>query len=445
MSEMKVCPYCGNEILAVAKKCKFCKQWLPEENVACENNSNDDAPTDINTQNVSTDTGNINKDPYSDLFVAMNKEIQNKKAQKGLMIALCVIALVAVVGLVTMLVTKESGTNSSNKTEQSVTNSNNKTEQSVKTITTNDIAIELAKKWDDVHTSKKAEDFINIYAPQVKYYQQTYTPEMIVKSKRDLFTKTPNFLQMISNFEVTNASDGSIKVHFNKLVQTSPKEDRKNYPSYLVIKKIKGNWLIVEESDDVTDANLAKKKEAVSVGEELVYSIADDGYVSIRDFPDADSDVVGVLATNCDGAKLISNQGTWWKVRIDSVVGYVNSEYVKLSNAPVKISELPKVYYVVLGSYESLDSALIYNYRRPDGMECWIYKCTSKGKTVYRLCDGCFSTLQDAQSAISDWCSSLYGHWFTDAWIWKNVGLGNCVFCPVNYETERAKPPLTPE
>ena len=79
MSEMKVCPYCGNEILAVAKKCKFCKQWLPEENVVSDNNSNDDAPTDINIQNVSTDTGNINEDPYNDLFVAMNKEIQNKK------------------------------------------------------------------------------------------------------------------------------------------------------------------------------------------------------------------------------------------------------------------------------------------------------------------------------------------------------------------------------
>lgn len=203
----------------------------------------------------------------------------------------------------------------------------------------------------------------------------------------------------------------------------------------------------VEKKDTQSKNNdLAKKKDAASVGEELVYSIADEGYVNIRDFPNADSDVVGVLATNRDGAKLISNQGAWWKVRIDSVVGYVNSEYVRLSNTPVKINGLPNVYYVVLGSYESLDSALTYNYRRPDGMECWIYKCTAKGKTVYRLCDGCFSTLQKAQSAINDWSSSsLYGHWFTDAWIWKNDGLGNCVFCPVNYETERTKPPLTPE
>ena len=30
--EMKNCPYCGKEILAVAKKCKHCGQWLDKEN-----------------------------------------------------------------------------------------------------------------------------------------------------------------------------------------------------------------------------------------------------------------------------------------------------------------------------------------------------------------------------------------------------------------------------
>ena len=31
MEETKRCPYCGEEILAVAKKCKHCRKWLNED------------------------------------------------------------------------------------------------------------------------------------------------------------------------------------------------------------------------------------------------------------------------------------------------------------------------------------------------------------------------------------------------------------------------------
>ena len=31
MEDTKKCPYCGGEIKAVAKKCRFCGQWLNEE------------------------------------------------------------------------------------------------------------------------------------------------------------------------------------------------------------------------------------------------------------------------------------------------------------------------------------------------------------------------------------------------------------------------------
>lgn len=206
----------------------------------------------------------------------------------------------------------------------------------------------------------------------------------------------------------------------------------------------------VEKKDAQSkDNDLAKKKDPASAGEQLVYSIADDGYVNIRQFPDADSYVVGVLATNRDGAKLISNQGAWWKVRIGDVEGYVNSKYVKLSNTPVKISGLPTVYYVVMKSYDTMEDAQMFNRVCADGAERWIYKCTSNGKTVYRLCDGCFSTRSYAQDRINE-CRSWYDDdniWddYANAWIWKSEGLGNCVYCPPIYEGDRGNfPPLTP-
>lgn len=297
-----------------------------------------------------------------------------------------------------------------------------------------EIIRESQLEWDSVVEQPiKEEEYESVSAE---------TPDC--KSKNDGVTKEKG---KISTFAIILCSIAAVMV----VVLVVLLVVRNSKPKYRIVDKTQTIQTLqktsVERKDTQSKNNdLSKKKKAVSAGEELVYSIADDGYVNIRYFPDADSDVVGVLATNRDGAKLISNQGAWWKVRIGDVEGYVNSKYVKLSNTPVKINGLPTVYYVVLQSHSTLDSARIHNGWLPDGMECWIYKCTSNGKTVYRLCDGCFSTRSNAQAAINKW-RSMEAHWYANAWIWESEGLGDCVECPPIYEGDDGGnfPPLTPE
>ena len=53
--------------------------------------------------------------------------------------------------------------------------------------------------------------------------------------------------------------------------------------------------------------------EAQKAAGKLVYSVATDGYVNVRQAPSAKSEVIGVLATGRKGAVLLSSKGTWWK------------------------------------------------------------------------------------------------------------------------------------
>ena len=62
MEKTKTCPYCGEEILAVAKKCKHCGEWLEDRNIQTNDTANQSQaypPTDISEeQNPVTNTSN---------------------------------------------------------------------------------------------------------------------------------------------------------------------------------------------------------------------------------------------------------------------------------------------------------------------------------------------------------------------------------------------------
>lgn len=178
------------------------------------------------------------------------------------------------------------------------------------------------------------------------------------------------------------------------------------------------------------------------VGKKLVYSISTDGFVNVRKTPNASSKIIGVLATNRKGAVLLSSKGTWWKVRVDNVVGYVHSKYVTLSSKPVKISGLPTVHYVVISTCNSMAEVKQFFYNCPDAFDgSPVYKDIEGGKTVYKICLNCYATLSGAMQ-LRDSTNKMLGDDY--AKIWSTQGLAECVYL-TEYPSGEMAIPLTPE
>ncbi|MDO4981230.1 MAG: SH3 domain-containing protein [Prevotellaceae bacterium] len=178
------------------------------------------------------------------------------------------------------------------------------------------------------------------------------------------------------------------------------------------------------------------------VGKKLVYSISTDGFVNVRKTPNASSKIIGVLATNRKGAVLLSSKGTWWKVRVDNVVGYVHSKYVTLSSKPVKISGLPTVHYVVISTCNSMAEVKQFFYNCPDAFDgSPVYKDIEDGKTVYKICLNCYATLSGAMQ-LRDSTNKMLGDDY--AKIWSTQGLAECVYL-TEYPSGEMAIPLTPQ
>ena len=83
-----------------------------------------------------------------------------------------------------------------------------------------------------------------------------------------------------------------------------------------------------------------------------------------------------------------------------------------------------KVYYVVLGSFNSLQDAKKFNYNTPDGLECNIYRVKVGRKTVYRACCNVFKTSKEAHETARQ----IQKYYSINAWVWPSNGLATCVY-----------------
>ena len=161
----------------------------------------------------------------------------------------------------------------------------------------------------------------------------------------------------------------------------------------------------------------------------VVVSIADDGFLNIREMPMASSKIVGRLITGGEGAEYLGSTSNWINVRYKGVEGYVNGKYARIQGLEEQSMRVKgakgKVYYVVIGSYESIDEAKKSTEVLPDALDgSNIYRTTAKGKTVYRLCAGCYYKRKDAQSQV-DGINEYLGR---EAWVWESDGVAPCVY-----------------
>ena len=94
MEEMRVCPFCGKEILAVAKMCKYCREWLPEapantvKSVETEMVNKEESAQDDNQTETDQSSG-LSREERDARLKELNKEInilrfvERRKAQEA--------------------------------------------------------------------------------------------------------------------------------------------------------------------------------------------------------------------------------------------------------------------------------------------------------------------------------------------------------------------------
>ena len=117
---------------------------------------------------------------------------------------------------------------------------------------------EKIKLWDNGHLSNQENTLRSLYANKVLYYGQNCDIEKIIKIVQDLIMKDGGFVQDSHDLKFTKLSENIIRCNFTKSVKL--KNKLRDYPSYLFFSKIDGDWYITEESDDITDRNLQKRR-----------------------------------------------------------------------------------------------------------------------------------------------------------------------------------------
>lgn len=261
MSESKKCPYCGGEILTVAKKCKHCGRWLDEGPsgqfqgfIRCPV-CDEEIPAKVS---ICPECG----EPLSFANPAdemMFPDIKKKSYPQYIWLFI-VLGVLFVSGSLYIWIRSDDGSENIDNNECSSSDTMDDSEGIVQTQAILVPAEGIVTRWSLIHNAKDIDRVSEIYADTVFYYQSSYTLSKVIESKQRLFDKNPLFYQECSNINITPIDGTTYRIEFEKKVWTDFSMDvNKTYPSYLVVSYVDSDWRITTESDLVTDRNLAKK------------------------------------------------------------------------------------------------------------------------------------------------------------------------------------------
>lgn len=123
----------------------------------------------------------------------------------------------------------------------------------------NDTAIikDLTIRWNDCLVKQDLQTLKSLYAEQVSLYGTSISKEQTILNKRDFFKKYSDFNQSITGeITVTKVTDQQYKASFPK--RSTYNGRTSDVQGYLIFDKLSGNWLITNESDEITDRNITK-------------------------------------------------------------------------------------------------------------------------------------------------------------------------------------------
>ena len=127
----------------------------------------------------------------------------------------------------------------------------------------------LVINWDKAHNSKDVAAFSNLFDSSVLFYGTKLDKNTCIENKLSFFKKYPDFYEQIyGDIQVEKQSDNSVKCSFIKRVTLN--QVTKDYPSYLIFKKVANDWKIITEGDLVTDKILSKNSNESKENNELI-------------------------------------------------------------------------------------------------------------------------------------------------------------------------------